>query len=413
MARDRTHIFVRSAPKPEEYKPHPRAITSSPPPSPVDPKGHSAALKQALKDAEAAGQARRAAAQDVQVTGATPGLYLVFESQPGFELKLDTLDARGSGIEVVSVNRDDKVEKATVFVPDGKLGYFVKRFEDYATKSTAKGERSHKDFVERVARLRLATLRALWTDGASAYPNEDEEIWWEIWLRTTDGKEVSRLASFCHQTQLDLGEGRLTFPDRIVLLVKATPRQLSSSIDVLNDVAELRRAKETADQFLKMPSGELAEWTKDLAARLDCATPNDPADCVLDTGINRGHPLLVGSLASTDMHAWQPSWGTADHDGHGTEMAGLALLGDLTTPLAQASRFGLRHGLESVKILPPKGDNPPELYGAITAEAAARVEIQSPERRRVFSLSVGATDERDRGRPSSWSAAIDGRPASC
>jgi hypothetical protein len=406
MARDRTHIFVRSTPKPDEYKPHPRVVRSSSPPSPADPKAHSAALKQALKDAESTGKERRAA-QEVQVAGAAPGLYLVFDSQPGFELKLDTLDARGSGIEVVSVTRDDNVEKATVFVPDGKVGYFVKRFEEYATKTTKSGERSHKDFVERIALLRLATLRALWTDSAVAYPPEHESIWWEVWLRVTDGKEVSRLANFCRHSGLELGEGRLTFPDRIVLLVEATAEQLSSSIDVLNDVAEVRRAQETADQFLKMPSGELAEWTKDLANRLDCATQGDPAVCILDTGVTRGHPLLSGSIGETDLHSWRPSWGVTDHDGHGTEMAGLALLGDLTTPLAMTSRLRLRHGLESVKILPPKGNNPPELYGAITAEAAARVEIQGPERRRAFSLSIGATDDRDRGRPSSWSAAID------
>jgi hypothetical protein len=67
----------------------------------------------------------------------------------------------------------------------------------------------------------------------------------------------------------------------------------------------------------------------------------------------------------------------------------------------------LRHGLESVKILPPSGENPPDLYGTITAEATSHVEIQAPERLRCFSMSVTATDERDRGQPTSWSAAID------
>jgi hypothetical protein len=51
--------------------------------------------------------------------------------------------------------------------------------------------------------------------------------------------------------------------------------------------------------------------------------------------------------------------------------------------------------------------NPPDLYGAITAEAAARVEVAAPERTRCFSLAITAADERDRGRPTSWSAAID------
>jgi hypothetical protein len=88
-------------------------------------------------------------------------------------------------------------------------------------------------------------------------------------------------------------------------------------------------------------------------------------------------------------------------------MAGLALYGDLTPVLAGSGPVQLRHGLESVKILPPNGQNPPELYGAITAETPRRVEIQAPERQRCFSMAVTATDERDRGQPTSWSAAVD------
>jgi len=90
-------------------------------------------------------------------------------------------------------------------------------------------------------------------------------------------------------------------------------------------------------------------------------------------------------------------------------MAGLALYGDLTPVLAGTQKLVLRHRLESVKILPPGAHpvNPPDLYGAVTAEAASRAEIQAPERRRTFSMSIAATDERDRGQPTSWSAALD------
>jgi hypothetical protein len=66
----------------------------------------------------------------------------------------------------------------------------------------------------------------------------------------------------------------------------------------------------------------------------------------------------------------------------------------------------MRHRLESVKILPPTGTNRQDLYGAITAQAVALPEIQSPLRTRAFSLAITA-DPRDRGQPTSWSAAID------
>jgi Subtilase family len=93
--------------------------------------------------------------------------------------------------------------------------------------------------------------------------------------------------------------------------------------------------------------------------------------------------------------------------GHGTEMAGLALYGDLALILRSAAPLQLTHRLESVKILPPTGANDPQLYGAITAEATSRIETQAPQRRRAFSLAVTAPDQRDRGQPTSWSSAID------
>ncbi|MGH7635363.1 MAG: S8 family peptidase, partial [Gemmatimonadaceae bacterium] len=129
--------------------------------------------------------------------------------------------------------------------------------------------------------------------------------------------------------------------------------------------------------------------------------------CVLDTGVNRGHPLLEHALAPADLHAVDPGWGTNDHEGHGTEMAGLALLGELGAAFATVGPVRVRHRLESVKLVPPVGQNDPQLYGAITAEAVARAEVQAPTRRRAFSMSITAGDGRERGQPTSWSAAID------
>ena len=256
--------------------------------------------------------------------------------------------------------------------------------------------------------MRLATLRGLWTDTTEAYPDENETIWWEVWLRRQDGNELERLMEFAGAQEIEVAPRRLMFDDRIVTLVRATPAQLAASIDVLNDVAEVRKAKETATVFVDMGPEDQGEWAKELRDRVTPPSADAPAVCVLDTGVTRGHPLLDASLDAADCHTCEPAWGTHDHHGHGTEMAGLALYGDLTPVLAGTQKIALRHRLESVKILPPDGHaNPPDLYGAVTAEAASRVEIQAPERRRTFSMSVAATDERDRGQPTSWSAAVD------
>lgn len=415
--RNRRHLLVRTPPLTEEYTPHPRKIELPPIPSPQNRRQHATGLMAALQQAE-----RKTAEErdelSITVHGAEPGLYIQFESVPGVELKLESLEDKRRGIELVAVQTVERPEQppiqlATVFVPDGKLTHFTTRFQQYAEENTKKGEPRHKDLVDRIAALHRATLRALWTDAPEVYPSEGEIIWWEVWLRNHDGRELERLIDLAGQVEFVVGERRLAFDDRIVVLVQATAEKLATSVDVLNDVAEVRRAKDTAAFFEDSTAEEQADWVDDLKRRTTPPPGTAPAVCVLDTGVTRGHPLLQDVIAPADATAVDSAWGAHDDGGgpgnmgHGTEMAGLAAYGDLLDALTSQTPISLRHRIESVKILPPREPNPPELYGAITAQAVARPEVTSPARPRAFCLAVTATDERDRGQPTSWSAAID------
>jgi hypothetical protein len=407
MVRDRPHILVRKSPKPEPYRPHPPNIETKLPPRPSNAMAYADKLKRALSEAVKEAQSRRESA-GIKVAGASPGLYVVFQGHEGFRLKLSSLDAQGSGIELVSVDAGEKVEKAMVFIPDGKVKYFLKKFEQYAAEQTKKGERKNRHLVESIDQIRLATLRALWTDPATEFPSDGKSCWWEVWLREWDRHEEERLRDYCKQMGIEVGQERLTFPSRIVVLVKAKADQLTASLDVLNDLAEVRAAKVVVPELHQMPPSEQADIAKELLKGLRAAPPNAPAVCILDTGVNRNHPLLAASLSAHDLHTYNPAWGKDDDCGHGTEMAGLALFGDLRTVVESGTPPVLGHRLESVKILPPgDGQNPPHLDGAITAEAASRVEIQAPQRRRGFSLAVTRNADGLRGQPTSWSAAID------
>lgn len=407
--RDRQHILVRTPAVAESYTPHRRDMSEIPvPPSPRDRRKHADGLKAAIADAATQADERRELL-DVTVTNAEPGLYVQFDSQPDFHLELESLENKSKGIEVVAVLDVGKQQRATVFVPRGQVKYFVQRFEDYASKKTIGGEPKNKPLVESISGLRLATLRALWTDDPATFPKPGAPIWWEVWLRKHDGHERERLEEFSAKLHLKLGSRFLGFENRIVGLVFGTQEQLSTSLDILNDLAEVRRAIETAAVFLKMGTVEQAEWMHELKTRTTAPSPDAPAVCILDTGVNRGHPLLEGALAVDDMHAVEPDWQKADHEGHGTEMAGLALYGDLTPVLQSRDPVRLRHRLESVKILPPPNKPPtePELYGSVVAQATSLAEVQSTGRRRCFSMAVTSLDPCDAGRPTSWSAAVD------
>ncbi len=412
--RNRKHLVVATPPSTEAYRSHARKITAPPLPVPPDRGMHARELRSALANAERESQESRQAI-GIRVDGATPGLYVQFESPPDIELKLESLEDKRKGIEVVAVRslEDPPVQLATVFVPYGEIKYFIQRFEKYESEKTKKGEPRHKNMVDRIAALQRATLRALWTDEPSEYPSENQPIWWEVWLRRHDGGELERLREFARVVGLDLGERRLAFDDRIIVLVRGTATQLAGSLDVLNDVAEVRKAKESAAFFLDAFPTEQASWASDLRRRTTPPQADAPAVCLLDTGVNRGHPLLEDLISPEDTMTVNPNWGS-HHDGggpgqmgHGTEMAGLAAYGDLTSVLISTMPLTIRHKLESVKILPATGSNPPELYGAITAQGVALPEIQAPARLRVFSLAVTAIDQRDRGQPTSWSAAVD------
>jgi hypothetical protein len=346
------------------------------------------------------------------VTLTSEGMLVTFESWPGYELELKSLDPLRRGApELLAVHDryvgEDRVQFATVYVPGGGLGYFLQRLDQYATQDTRTGNPKNANMVERIAAVRLATIREIWTDDRESFPAPHEVTWWEVWLRRSDGNELQRLEEFAVASDIVIGERRLVFDNRVIVLIRATATQLASALNIIDDFAELRAAHVNSDFFTGLAPEEQSDWINDLVRRTEPPSEEAPASCILDTGVNRGHRLLEHSLAEDDLHTCDPTWGAADHDGHGTQMAGVTLYGDLRTALEHGHQVLLRHRLESVKIRPPANDTDPKLYGAITAEAVSRVEIREPNRRRSFAMAVTAVPDRTPGTPTSWSAAVD------
>jgi hypothetical protein len=342
------------------------------------------------------------------------GIYLMFESEPNFPLKFESFDLTKSGIELCNVKTlVDNTMQATVFVPDGKLELFLKKVTAYRDEDTTpRQERGvarpkNQDLVESISDIQLAALEALWTEESLPFPKHNAAVTWEVWLRRDRGvNHLARLRGYAEHFGLTVGEQTLTFVDRTVVLVTGTANNLSRSIEILGMIAEVRLPKTTAAFFTEMTAIDQQQWVNELAARIVPPVAGAPFVCLLDTGLNQGHPLLTQVVNPADLHTYKPAWGVDDRYGHGTEMVGLASFGDLTDVLQGAGQVLCTHGVESVKIFNERDPHEPELYGAVTEESAARVEITA-ERQRVFCMSVTSLDGRDRGRPSSWSAAVD------
>ncbi len=344
------------------------------------------------------------------------GLYLTFESEPGFKLKFQSLEYERSGIELCAIKKQDEREVATVFVPEGKLEHFLRKIVRYRDEDTTpqkpdqEPKPKEQPLIESISAIKLAALEQLFTDDKALFPQDDQAIWWEVWLRSSDKVDYEVfLRDHAEQLGMQVGRESISFLDRTVVLVHGTKAQMTRSIRLLGAIAEVRLAKDTADFYTGMDRQEQQDWIDNALQRISLPPDDAPAVCLLDTGLNEQHPLLQPVADPADMHSYySANWGTDDRYGHGTPMGGLATYGDLTGSLSSNDPIELTHRLESVKIMPNPGHHQNKhLYGAITRESIARVEIERPDRNRTFCMAVTTTDDRDRGRPSSWSAAID------
>lgn len=295
-------------------------------------------------------------------------------------------------------------ERAIVWVSDQYRKQFLKLFEDYLQKESSKGNPQNNELVANIARIRSTVLRDLWqSDGE---PTEDR-TWWEIWLRPSEqGPELLR--RFAASSNLGISARLLRLIDRDVMWVEGRWTELEILPFTAVPVAEIRRP-EFIDTIEDLTQEEQAEYVDDLAKRLEPAGEGEPAVCHLDTGVARTHVLLEGSLAPQDLNTVIGTSGF-DQDGHGTKMAGVALLGDLDRHLAGTRQVPLRHRLESVRILPTSTEKPHNAlaYGDVTAQAIALAEITTI-RQRAFCLPITtSSDTLGRpGQPTLWSATVD------
>jgi len=381
---------------------------------------HAEKLKADVQDARQEAEARAQEAGHV-----IRDICLEVIGEEGFPLKVESLDARRRDqvqVELRCLKIIGGVPRATIYVPEGKLKNFVRKFERYEQENTRPSERhpegrpKNEDLVAGISAIRFPVLHSFWTDDEKLYPaSETERIWWEVWVRVgpeDDPDEAfAAFSSTIADSEIRVSEQVIRFPERLVFLAFGSPRQwIQVFIPLLDRLAELRRAKEIPTEFLRLAPSEQRQFVDDLASRLALPPEDAPAVCLLDYGVHVEHPLLRPLIADSDAQALDPDWAVVDHaETHGTEMAGLAVFGDgLPALLANNEAFQVMNRLESVRIFHTSQHHDPKVWGFVTQEGLAKAEIAAPERRRVACLAATSPDNgRDLGRPTSWSAAID------
>jgi hypothetical protein len=374
---------------------------------------HGARLSQGLAESFYAADERRPSA-DRHPPGILPGegLFVTIELDPNSrELDIEKPDR---GIRQSAAGEDQNRRTMVLHLEDQPARDFLaERVERYRSAPlTGRGNPPLASEMEPIANFLPTRLLDVWREDPGALPQEERaECWWGLWCWEDFADDVTDVAAALGM-QVASQDRWSTFPDIKVIPVYATVRQVQAMLDIGRPgLAEIGFATDDAAILVNLSGAEQDGLVEDLAGRIQWPGAEVPAVCLLDTGVNRSHPLIEPALAPEDVQALVEDWQGDDHydgQGHGTPMAGLALHGDLTGPLADQSKPVLRHRLESVKFLPPtpRDPNDPANYGAITQAAVALAEERQPNRRRV--ICSATTNDRRRGdRPTRWSAAID------
>jgi hypothetical protein len=405
------HIYLPDNGKSEKYTRPPKGGGDDSPAPLRDRAAHAQALE--LSIGAAIQQARQQMdSREPGIADEGKGFYLEFQILADGANAFQQLGDRKKKIELVTVkkipNREGMVS-ATVFVPETAANYFLNKVRKYRNENDKRsGKPKNEKLVSRIEAVHIGKVKSLFTDDRNLFPENGQDVWWEVWLRQ------ERSSVFEDLTQLlDIRTKphAITFPEREIVLVMSNVEAMARLIVNSDVVAELRIAKDIPSIFLEMGPREQADWAENLAKRLIEPGEHAVAISLLDSGATQIHPLLALGLDPSDLHTVEPAWGINDSPhwrGHGTAMAGIALYADLLDSLVTSGSVKLLHRLESVKILPTTGQNDPELYGAITEQGVSLPEIQAPHRRRVFCMAVtSGVGSSDRGMPSSWSAAMD------
>lgn len=358
----------------------------------------------------------------------TEFVYLVFKSPPDFFLdleKLDKNDCRLASYKELQFEDEAGVHlyyEATVYLNRRAISAFLLKIEEYLNRDTplnynedgtvkSGGNPFHRSLIANIEEIRAATLASFWQEPEIPFPDGNEAIWWEIWFDRKPGDDaanpLSAILDLPNDSEIQISRRFLKFPEHWVYLFRGTVRQLAATVLYTDRLSEICKPKETAEFFTYLDREEQNNWVEDLRSRVDHNEESNISVCILDTGLTIANPLLNGIVPERNLESVDPDWSKSDTLGHGTPMAGLALYGDLVEALASNERIRISHHLESVKLIEQNHAHNPELYGAVTQEAISRGVTLNPANKRIVCMAVTSEEFVHKGRPSSWSSAID------
>ncbi len=141
---------------------------------------------------------------------------------------------------------------------------------------------------------------------------------------------------------------------------------------------------------------------------INSPTEDAPAVCIIDSGIQEGHPLIQPAMDASSSHCFLPSDSSvADHvrgGGHGTRVAGAILYAE-TIP--KQGLYDARYWLQNARVLDGGNKLPRTLFPPVLMEEIVNRFHSLPRPTKIFNQSINANSPCRTKHMSAWAAAID------
>lgn len=280
---------------------------------------------------------------------------------------------KGATIMKVTDNGGKNDVDVTVYVKKDKKDWLKNKADDYSDKDTKKGKPCNEKLIAPINGIVATDIRTLYVS-AEEFDTIPEvgSCFYELWMSHSKENSNEGIENTLSQLGIEKATEPLLFDGVDVWLIKATKQQLCTLPLSLGYIEGIRPYHKPS--ILTSSKPEAREWSELIKGEINYSDDaNNVIVGILDSGVNNAHELLSPVLPDERMDVAIGVMEATDKTDHGTGMAGLALLGDLTNIAYQRNTpIDVRHALSSVKIYEAGYETPKEFYGAVIEEAIGK-----------------------------------------
>jgi len=279
---------------------------------------------------------------------------------------------KGATIMKVTDNGDENDVDVTVYVKKDKKDWLKNKADDYSNKNTKKGKPYNEKLIAPINGVIATDIRTLYMSAEEfdTIPEEGSYIY-ELWMSHSKENSQESIENTLHQLGIEKMSEPLLFDGVDVWLIKSTKQQLCTLPLSLGYIESIRPYHKPSILISSNP--EKREWSELIKGEITYDKDAEVIVGILDSGVNNAHELLKPALPDERMDVAIGVLEATDKTDHGTGMAGLALLGDLTNiAYLRDTPVAVHHALSSVKIYEDGYDTPKEFYGAVIEEAIGK-----------------------------------------